>query len=180
MLEITVPGGELFNEVTNEFIPVAGAKLQLEHSLLSISKWEVKWKKPFISDKGKTPEECRDYVRCMCFSRNVDPNVYLLLTETNMREVNAYIEDPMTATTVKDERGGPRSREIVTSEVIYYWMTALQIPFECEKWNLNRLLMLVRVCNAKNNPGKKIKGKELANQNRALNAARKNRMKTHG
>lgn len=177
MLQLTIPAFECFDENTGEFRSIRETTLQLEHSLVSVSKWESKWQKPFLASTEKTVEECIDYVRCMTITQNVDPSVYSFLTEKNFREINAYIEAPMTATTFSDRENKQFSREVITAEVIYYWMVALNIPFECQKWHLNKLITLVRVCNIKNSPQKKMTKREMAERNRALNAAR--RAQTH-
>ena len=181
MLQITVPAREYWNEKAEEFVNVKEQVLCLEHSLVSISKWEAKWHKPFIYTFNKAPsiEEVRDYVKCMTLTQNVDPNVYLSLTKENLEEVFKYIEDPMTATTIK-ETNGKRNRELITSELIYYWMTDSNIPFECQKWHLNRLLTLIRVCNIKRQPPKK-KGKdEIIAEYKAENERRKKLWNTNG
>lgn len=172
MLKIVIPSAELFDERTSTFITIQGRELQLEHSLVSVSKWESKWKKPFLGDKPKTREETIDYVRCMTITQNVDPNVYLGLTDENIQAVNSYIDDPMTATTFRNNNRRS-NRQIITSEIIYYWMVALGIPMECQKWHLNRLLTLVRVCDEKNQPGKKKSRKEIMAENKALNQMRR-------
>lgn len=179
MLKIIIPGLEYYDEVKNEFVYYNEQVLQLEHSLVSISKWESKWCKPFLDGKDKSVEEIIDYVRCMTITQNVKPEVYNRLTEKNIKEINEYIEHPMTATTFNNDRPS-HSREIITSEVIYYWMVTFNIPFECQKWHLNRLLTLIKVCNIKNNPPKKMSKQELLNRNRALNEARKRELKTMG
>ena len=177
MLKIIVPAMEYYDEVNNEFIQFKEQVLQLEHSLVSISKWEAKWHKPFLDGKEKTLEQVIDYVRCMTITQNVKPEVYTRLTEGNLKAINEYIENPMTATTFSDTRQTP-NREIITSEIIYYWMVAFNIPFECQKWHLNRLLTLIRVCNIKNNPPKKMGRNEILQRNKALNEARKKKLNT--
>ena len=179
MLKIIIPGVEHYDEVNNEFITYKEQTLQLEHSLVSLSKWESKWHKPFLSNDNKTVEEIVDYVRCMTVTQNVKPETYNLLTEQNLKEINDYIENPMTATTFSNEPKSA-SREVITSEIIYYWMVTFNIPFECQKWHLNRLLTLVKVCNIKNTPAKKMGRQELLNRNRALNEARRKQMNTKG
>ena len=179
MLKITIPAMEYYDEVNNEFIEFKEQVLQLEHSLVSISKWEAKWHKPFLDGKDKTLEQVIDYVRCMTITQNVNLEVYTRLTEGNLKDINDYIENPMTATTFSDINQTP-SREIITSEIIYYWMVAFNIPFECQKWHLNRLLTLIKVCNVKNKPSKKMSRQEIMNRNRALNAARKKQLNTKG
>lgn len=177
MLTIVVPASEKFDENTNQFIRTSETTLKLEHSLLSISKWESKWCKPFLGNSNKkTNTEVLDYVRCMTLNK-VPNEVYTALTQKNLEQISEYINWPMTATTINDST--PGGRQIVTSELIYYWMISCQIPFECEKWHLNRLLTLIRVCNAKNNP-KKMSRQEIFNQNRQLNAARRRALHTRG
>lgn len=179
MLEITVPGIELYNENTNEFIYHEDKRIQLEHSLVSISKWESTWCKPFLSGKDKTAEEVLDYVKCMTITEGVTDDIYARLTQDNFLMINDYIGRPMTATTFPAEQS-KGSREIITSEIIYYWMVAFNIPFECQYWHLNRLLTLVRVCNVKNNPPKKMSRNEVLNRNKALNEARRKQFNTRG
>ena len=179
MLEIIIPGLELYNEETNEFTCYDDVKLELEHSLVSISKWESKWCKPFLDGKDKTLDEIVDYVRCMTISDNIKPDVYDRLTEENLVVINEYIGRPMTATTFSNERKST-GREIITSEIIYYWMVSFNIPFECQYWHLNRLLTLIKVCNVKNNPPKKMSQKEILARNKALNDARKKELGTRG
>lgn len=178
MLIIKVPDQEFFNEQTQEFFILKGQTLQLEHSLVSLSKWESKWNKPFLSKDEKSMEETIDYIKCMTITQNVKSYIYKILTNENIREINKYIDSSMTATTF-DNHGTP-SREIITSEIIYYWMISLNIPFECQKWHLNRLLTLIRVCNLKNAPPKKMSKKEIMNRNAALNAARRKKLNTKG
>jgi len=179
MLKITIPSVELYDESKGEFIYTKGQTLTLEHSLVSLSKWESKWNKPFLSKDNKTIEETIDYVKCMTITQNVDEDVYKYLTDNNMNQVSKYIEADMTATTFPNSKKNI-NREIITAEVIYYWMIALNIPFECQKWHLNRLLTLINVCNIKNTPPKKMSKKELASRNASLNAARRNALGSRG
>lgn len=180
MLEITIPAIEMFNEETQEFLPFKEQTLQLEHSLVSLSKWESKWCKPFLSKDEKTQEEVLDYIKCMTKTKNVDPYVYNRLTRSNIEAINKYIEAPMTATVFYDNKRQGANKEQVTSELIYYWMISLNIPMECQKWHLNRLLTLIRVCNVKNTPPKKTSKRELASRYAALNAARRKQLGTNG
>ncbi len=183
MLSIEIPARELFNEKTNEFIQIPRTVLKLEHSLVSISKWEAKYKKPFISkDKKetKTREQTIDYIRFMTLTQNVDPNVYYGLTEENLQAIADYIDDPMTASWVNDEEDGKKSNEAITSELIYWWMTALQIPWEAQKWHLNRLMMLIRIGNAKNKPPKKMSRHAILARNKRLNDERRRKYNTKG
>ena len=179
MLKITIPEMEFYDEDNNEFIMFNEQVLQLEHSLVSISKWESKWHIPFLDGKDKTLEQIIDYVRCMTITQNVKPEVYNRLTEDNLKAINDYIENPMTATTFSDINQRP-SREIIASEIIYYWMVSFNIPFECQKWHLNKLLTLIKVCNIKNSPPKKMSRQEILSRNRALNEARKKNLNTRG
>jgi len=180
MLTIIVPGREAWDEATESFINTKTCKLQLEHSLVSVSKWESKWCKAFLSEiNDKSQEEVIDYIRCMTINQ-VDPNVYYLLTKENIRQIMDYINAPMSATTFSEMPGAKRSREVVTSELIYYWMVASQIPFECQKWHLNRLLNLIRICGIKNQPPKKMKRNEILSRNASLNAARRAKLGTPG
>lgn len=172
MLEILISGGEYYNEKTETFEYSVETHLRLEHSLSSLSEWESKWKKPFISQEPKTTEELVDYIKCMTINRSdIDPSTYKYLTSANMNDILAYIDNSMTATTIKDT--GPRSRRIITAEVIYSWMVMLNIPFECQHWHLNRLLTLIRVCNIEQQPPKKMSQAQIMKQNTALNRARK-------
>lgn len=180
MLQITVPAVEMFDDEKQEFITGKEQTLQLEHSLVSLSKWESKWCKSFFSKQEKTYEETLDYIKCMTLTQNVQPEVYTRLTKENVIEIDKYIEAPMTATYFSRERNGQSNRETITSELIYYWMIALNIPFECQKWHLNRLLTLIKVCNIKNKPPKKMSKREIMSRNAALNAARRQQYNTKG
>lgn len=180
MLTITIPATELWDEANQEFISTKGQMLQLEHSLVSLSKWESKWCKPFFSKEEKTSEETIDYIKCMTLTRGVSSDVYRCLSVDNIKEINAYIEAPMTATWFNNDKSGSRNGELITSELIYYWMIALNIPFECQKWHLNRLLTLVKVCSIKNQPAKKMSRREIMNRNTALNAARRKQLRSNG
>lgn len=180
MLRLDVPAVEIYNDTTGEFSYTKQTTLQLEHSLISISKWESKWRVPFLHTNPMTSEQLRNYARCMTISTNVDPLVYQCLTPAQIASIQKYIDDPMTATTITERKSAPKSRSIVTSEVLYYQMITLGIPFECEKWHLNRLLMLIRVCAANSETPKKMSKTELANRNRALNAARRKKFNSKG
>ena len=180
MLRITIPAVEQWDEAKQEFISTKEQTLSLEHSLVSLSKWESKWCKAFLTKQEKTFEETLDYIKCMTLTQNVDPEVYKYLTNGNIGEVNKYIEAPMTATYFSEDKNGKTSREQITAELIYYWMISLNIPFECQKWHLNRLLTLIKVCNIKNTPPKKRSKKEIMSRNAALNAARRKQLNTKG
>lgn len=182
MLRITVPEAEFYDEAEQVFITTKEQKLCLEHSLVSVSKWESKWKKAFLTEKEKSTEELVDYVRCMTLTQNVDPNVYLALTNKNLDDVTDYIKDAMSATCFPKEetKPGPKNRDVITSELIYYWMIAYTIPMECQKWHLNRLINLIRICQMKNTPDKKMSKAEVAKRHKALNAARRKKLGTKG
>ncbi len=182
MLKIRIPQTELWDEVHEEFLYVKEQTLTLEHSLVSISKWEAKWQKPFISSEKKTIEETLDYARCMTLTQNVDPLVYRCLSDAHLATIDAYIEAPMTATWFTESKNGSRGRssQQVTSELIYYWMVSYQIPFECQKWHLNRLLTLIRVCNEENKPKRKKSQREIMKSNAELNAARRKKYHSRG
>ena len=173
MLQITIPATELWDEKNEVFIYTKAQTLQLEHSLVSLSKWEMHWHKPFLSKVQKTPEEIVDYIKCMTITQNVNPDVYNYLSIENLDQINKYIDNPMTATTFKKDPNEKRNNDIITAEIIYYWMTALNIPLECQKWHINKLLTLIRVCNIKNSPKKKKSREQVLRENAALNAARR-------
>ena len=179
MLQLTIPSIEQWDEVNERFVWTKEYTLQLEHSLVSLSKWESKWHKPFLSKEERTSEESIDYIRCMTITQNVEPEAYKYITSENIKAVTDYIGEPMTATTFHDEKKGV-NREIITAEVIYYWMVALQIPFECQKWHLNKLIALIKVCEVKNQPPKKMSKKETMSRNAALNAARRRSLNSKG
>ena len=173
MLTIVLPAMEAFNERTEEFVYRKPVELKLEHSLLSISKWESKWQKPFINDEDRTAEEFLDYIRCMVVNGPITDDILLRLTSEHIQEIVDYMYNPMTATTIRDNNPTGR-REVITSELVYYWMAALNIPFSCEKWHFNRLITLIRVCSIKNGQGQdKMTPREAASHQAALNAARR-------
>ena len=183
MLKIDIPETEGFDPKNSEFIKIKAQSITLEHSLVSISKWESKWHVPYLSTE-KTTEQIYDYIRCMTLTQNVKPEVYFCIPKTELVRINDYIEDKMTATWFSEKDGqnrrGPLGRDIVTSEIIYYWMITLNIPMECQKWHLNRLLTLIRVCGEKNKPQDKMSKKDIMARNRALNEARRKQYKTRG
>lgn len=181
MLKIHIPETEAYSSEYNKFINVKATDVVLEHSLISISKWEAKYHKPFLDNNvEKTPEELIDYIRFMSLTSNVDPNAFTLIPSSEMDRILTYIKDSQSATTFSDEKNGKASREIITSELIYYWMVALQIPFECQKWHINRLLTLVKICNIKNQPSKKMPKSDIYAQNAMLNAKRRARLHSKG
>ena len=177
MLRITISGSkELWDENRQEFLPPSKSQsIQLEHSLVSLSKWEAKWNRAFLSKREKTTEEMIDYIRCMTITKDIDPDIYYRLSAANIKEIDEYIGAPMTATYFPDDKIMGHSRDTVTSELIYYWMIALNIPFECQKWHLNRLFALIKVCNIKNSSTKKMSKSEVLRRNAEINAARRKR-----
>ena len=179
MLQITVPAGTLWDERIEEFVSTKEQMLQLEHSLVSLSKWESKWHKPFLSDKEKTFEETIDYIRCMTITQNVKPEVYLFLTKENVDQIYEYINDPMTATTFND-LDNTFNREVITAEIVYYWMISLNIPIEFQKWHLNKLITSIKVISLKNAPKKKISKQAYIERMRQLNDARRKELNTKG
>lgn len=183
MKTIVIPKiDDIWDSKKEEFITIPEQKLQLEHSLLSVSKWESKWKKPFLEEK-RTPEESLDYIKCMTINKDVDQRVYQYLSLSVIQEIMDYIDDSMTATWFTEDKKKSLKvgkHTIVTSEVIYYWMVTLQIPFECEKWHLNRLITLIRVINEKNKTPEKMNKRDIMRRNKALNEARKEKYKTRG
>ena len=183
-LHIRVPAGETYGKIDTEtgrqmFIKTNDTDLVLEHSLISIAKWEAKWHKPYIGT-DKTDEETIDYVRCMTTTQNVDPNVYLVLSPKNIDDIMKYIKDPHTATTVHENTDNKQSHERITAELIYYWMISYNIPIDFQKWHLNRLITLIRVFNVKNAPPKKSSLNQLYNRNDALNRARRAKYNSRG
>lgn len=180
MLQILVQtNGDLFDEEKNEFIKLDDTILKLEHSLISISKWEQKWKKSFLNTKEKSTDEIVDYIRCMTLNNNVNPYIYSYLSVDNIQEITKYIEDPATATHIYNPEQG-RTNEVITSELIYYWMITLKIPVEFEKWHLNRLLTLIQVCGIKNAPPKKMSKSQILRNYDKINEKRKSKFKTKG
>ena len=180
-LTITIPERDLFDPKTNRFITTKKQDIVLEHSLLSISKWESKWHKPYLSQEQKTEEESIDYIRCMCISpKEADVNMFYALTPENVKDITDYISDSMTATTFHNQNKKP-SRDIITNELVYYWMANFRIPFDpCEKWHFNRLMTLIEVAADKSQPPKKMSMKDIMAQNRALNAQRRARLHSKG
>ena len=180
---IHVPEQEFFNNETQTFLNLKETTFKIEHSLVAIAKWESKWHVAFLDDNvEKTDEMIIDYIKCMTISQNVNPEIYDHLPQETLKEINDYIGDPMTATTFRNVNGsGPGSGEFITNEIVYYWMIAQNIPLECEKWHFNRLMTLIRVCSEKNQPDKKMMNRrDLLNQNKALNEARKKAMHSRG
>lgn len=180
MLTITVPGAELFDEAKSEFTTSESFTLELEHSLVALSKWESVHEKPFLGRDEKTQEELLDYIRAMIVTPDVPPDVIGRLSSENLGEINAYIESKMTATWFNNIVPEPKSRETITSELIYYWLFSLGIDIACENWHLNRLFTLIRVFNVKNAKPKKMSRSEIAARNRELNAKRREQLGSSG
>ena len=181
MLTIIVGGNDVYDERTGSFSTQGGVELQLEHSLVALSKWESEFEKPFLGKGEKTTEEVLAYVRYMLLTPNPPEDFLQRLSEENLEAINAYIERKMTATWFSEAPGAPKtSREVVTAELVYYWMTVFHIPFECEDWHINRLFTLIRICNLKQEKPKKMSRAEVAARNRELNAQRKAQLGTKG
>lgn len=180
MLSITIEPIELFDEVNNRIIRTEQYDVELEHSLVSLSKWESKWKIPFLGKTPKTNEQTIDYVRCMNLTPGVPPEAFDHLTDAFLEQVTAYIQQDMTATTFRETPGARPNREIITAEIIYYWMTQAQVDWRVEEWHLNRLMALLKVVNLKQSPGKKMSKAEIMAQQRALNEQRRQQLGTNG
>ena len=180
MLELKIKPTEIYDSVNNEFVEFPGTTLRLEHSLVSVSKWEAKYCKPFLNDKQKTQEETLYYIYCMCLD-DVSEDITRFITNSDVETISNYISAPMTATTFTQREGQARGgRKIVTSEEIYYYMVALQIPFECQYWHLNRLMTLIHVCSIKNQPPKKMGKRDIMKSNTSINAARRKALHSSG
>ena len=182
VLNVPTETEEIWDPVSNEFVLCNPQKIVMEHSLVSISKWEAKWHKPFLDEGFATQEQLMDYLRCMTITQKVDDVVfkYIAASPSLMDQITNYISDPMTATWFSEDKTTKKSREKMTSELIYYMMVAYNIPSDYQKWHLNRLLTLIRICSIKNAPPKKMSKSELRNSNRALNAARRKRLGSKG
>lgn len=181
MLILIVKGSETFNQETQKFVDAGEAEVfELEHSLVSVSKWESKFKKSFLSSKDKTTEETLVYIEAMIINPK-NPRVdFSKFTSENFRDINEYIESSESATTFGEMPKTKSRNEIITSELIYYWMILFNIPFECQYWHLNRLLTLIRVCNLKNAKPKKMSKHETALKYRELNERRRAEYNTNG
>lgn len=179
MLKLTIKGQELYDEENNEFIPIKETTLQLEHSLVSLSRWESVTHKPFLTKDQKTDNDIRQYAQYMTVTQNVDPEVYKCITKQDINKILDYIDDPMTATWFNEDRIKGRgvfsnaSGEVITSEYLYYLMVEFNIPFECQKWHLNRLMTLIRVIAIKSKGNQKMSQKDRMKQYSALKAARR-------
>ena len=171
MLTIVVPGTETWNDKTERFVVTQGQTLELEHSLVSLSEWEARFEKPFLSNEKKSVEETYGYIQCMS-KEPVAMEVLACLTDDNVKDINKYIESKHSATWFKEVPGGPKSREIITAEIIYHWMFAMQIDLDCQNWHLARLFTLIKVISEKNQKPKKMSKAEAIAQQRQLNAER--------
>lgn len=191
MLKITIPGAkDAWDPIKEEFVTRKEQTLRLEHSLISIHEWEGIFHIPFLDNTKMTPEQMIEYVKCMTLTPNVDPEVYNHLTSENIKDIQNYISDPRTATWFSKEaetmagKKGMGRKDVITSELVYYWMIAQNIPKECEKWHFSQLLTLIKVCSLKNEEangkGNKMKKSQIYNQNRQLNAARRKQLHTKG
>lgn len=180
MLKIVVGGTEAYDEASSQFVRQGGSVIELEHSLLSVSKWESKHEKPFLSKAPKTEEEVFSYLECMAQAPDLPPEIFSQLSDEHFEAINAYLDAKMTATWFSERPGAPKNSEVITAELIYYWMIAYQIPIECEAWHLNRLFTLIRICSIKNSKPKKMSGAEAAARRRELNEQRKRQLGTKG
>lgn len=180
MLQIRITLKESFNELTNEFVEAGFVDIEMEHSLFSLSKWESFFEKPFLSSRDKSPQELFWYIQAMTLTPNIAPEVFQKLSEDNVRAINDYINKKSTATWFDDQQTRRSNSEVITAEIIYYWMISLNIPIEFQYWHLNKLLTLIKVCSKKNAPPKKMSRRELAERNHSLNAQRKAQLGTRG
>lgn len=183
MLTLVVPDIELYDEENEQFINIKGTTLKLEHSLVAIAKWESKWKVPFLELENVDGEKLTDYIKCMTITQNVNPQIFEYIDSGSRRKIVDYIEDEMTATTIHGSSGqgkGKARKELVTAELIYYWMISKGIPMECQKWHVNRLLTLINVYNIKESSGNKMSKKDLAQRNREMNRQRRAQWNTKG
>lgn len=181
MLTVTIPAIELYDEYKNEFIIIDSTQLTLEHSLVSLSEWESKWEKPFLSKTALNEEETIDYIRCMTLNTDVPPEVYLAIPDTVIKQISDYITKPTTATWITETNNKKKSSsKVITAELIYFWMISFHIPVDFQNWHLNKLITLIRVCEAENNPPKNKSKKNILNEYAALNNARRQQLKTKG
>lgn len=180
MFKLIVLGEEVFDDLTQEFGTQGDTVLELEHSLVSISKWESFWEKPFLGPQSKTREETLSYLTFMVVGEEPSSETMARITDANVVEINEHIGAKMTATWFSDTGPKAPSREVITAELIYYWMISLNIPMECQHWHLSRLLTLIRVINEKNSPPKKMSRMDMISRNKALNEARRKQLGTRG
>lgn len=180
MLRILVSAEEIYNEETQEFTKVGGTTLEMEHSLLSLSKWESKFQKPFLDQVEKTSEEVLAYIYMMILTEDVSEDIIMQLSNENIQQIKDYIDSSQSATIFYDTQQRPGKKETITSELVYYWLLSFNIPFECESWHLNRLFSLIRICGIKNSSDNKMSKKETAAYNKALNEQRRAQLGTSG
>jgi len=180
MLKLIIPQEESFDEATNRFVVTKATILEFEHSLASLSKWESTFERPFLSNDKKSSEEVIAYVEMMLLTPDVSVETLESLTQVHYDKINQYISSKQTATTINEVRKGGRGGEVITAEIIYYWMVSMGIPFECQYWHLNRLLMLIKVINRKNEPSRKLGRNEAARKQRELNEQRRAQFNTRG
>ena len=180
MLKLIIPEVELYDEKLEEFSYIRGQTLTLEHSLVSLAKWESKWEKPFLTKEPMTTDQIIHYIGCMLITQNVNPILIKQVAKFHLKEIYTYMELPMTATTFRRSEARWVQREIITAEIIYYWMTVFNIPIECQKWHLNRLLTLINVCNEKSKPKKKMSSAAILKRNHELNRSRLKALGTKG
>lgn len=180
MLRIIVPGDEAFDDSDETFTTVGDVVLELEHSLVSLSKWESKFEKPFLGKEEKTSDEAIGYVIAMTLTPDIPDEIFKRLTEDNFKSINSYLDAKMTATWFSESSNRPDTGVVITAELIYYWMTVFQIPFECQHWHLNRLFTLIQICNIKQEKPKKMSRGDIAARNRELNAQRRKQLGTKG
>lgn len=180
MFTVVIPEREFFDETGSRFVKMEGGSFEIEHSLAAVAKWEARHGTPFFSMTDKTADESVDYIRCMTVTPDVNPDLYNRIDNELMAKINDYIATKQTATTIKMRAGLKKKSEIITAEVVYYWMITLGIPSEYDQWHMNRLFTLIEVFNDKSGPQKKMKQKDILAQNRALNEARKTKYKTKG
>lgn len=179
---VTIPDQEGWDSEKEEFINIKGCTIRMKHSLLSISKWEMKWKKPFLKPGYQmTEEETVDYYKCMTITQNVDPGVYEFISPLDKRRIADYISTPLSAYSPVNKKGGGSKKPIV-SERLYFWMTAYNIPSSYEKWHLSRLINLLEIAAEENSPdkSKKMPTGEIYRQNHELNQMRRKAMHTRG
>lgn len=154
-------------------------RLQFEHSLRSLSKWESKNKIAFLAGREKTPAQMVDYYRCMLLSPE-DPDLVYLLDPSQMEELTNYINENQTASSVPNEGPTQYNPETTTSELVYFWMTALKINWEAQDWHFSRLMMLVQITSYKQQPPKKRNPREVLSDMRRENERRKKLFNTSG
>lgn len=180
MLTIVIPGIEFFDENTQEFVHLEETTLEFEHSLVSLSKWESIFEIPFLASTEKTPEQIFSYIKVMCLTKNPPEEIFQKLSQTNLDEINTYINAKMSATWFTEPKTRAQRNEVITAELIYYWMISFNIPIEFENWHLNRLFTLIKVCNLKQEKPKKMSRAEVLSRNRSLNEKRRAQLGTSG